>query len=144
MNVLYQGTRNLQDTKTGEIIEVDFLLKDIEVDFLLKDIKKSRSDFEITYLNNLFNLFDALGGKRYALIKYIIENRNCQNQLFVTVEELAQLTKISRPKVIETLTLLKKYNLIERRTGAIMLNPKLINRGSVCNERYLLQKFTSF
>ena len=137
MSVLYKGTRSLQDTKTGEIIEVDFLMKNIKNDL-------GRVNFEITYLNHLFKLFDALGGKRYALIKYIIENRNCQNQLFVTVEELAQLTKISRPKVIETLTLLKKYNLIERRTGAIMLNPKLINRGSVSNERYLLQKFTSF
>ena len=135
MSVLYKGTRSLQDTKTGEIIEVDFLLK---------DIKNSRSDFEITYLNSLFNLFDTLGGKKYAVIKYLIENRNHFNQLEITTRKLEEMTKISRKTIIETLALLKEANIINTKTGLIMLNPKLINKGSATNERYLLQKFTSF
>ena len=135
MSVLYKGTRSLQDTKTGEIIEVDFLLK---------DIKNSRSDFEITYLNNLFNLFDTLGGKKYAVIKYLIENRNNINQLEITIRELAKKINVNKETVVETLALLRKANIINTKTGLIMINPKLINKGSATNERYLLQKFTSF
>ena len=134
-NILYKGKKSLQDTQTGEIIEVDFLLK---------DIKNSRSDFEITYLNSLFNLFDTLGGKKYAVIKYLIENRNHFNQLEITTRKLEEMTKISRKTIIETLALLKEANIINTKTGLIMLNPKLINKGSATNERYLLQKFTSF
>ncbi|MCG4715493.1 replication/maintenance protein RepL [Faecalibacillus intestinalis] len=43
-----------------------------------------------------------------------------------------------------TLKLLKESNLIQQRTGAIMLNPKLAHRGKDTKEKYLLTKFDMF
>ncbi|EPC69205.1 replication protein [Lacticaseibacillus paracasei subsp. paracasei Lpp71] len=42
------------------------------------------------------------------------------------------------------MNLLKEAGLIERRMGAIMLNPKLVHRGSNQKEKYLLQRFEAF
>ena len=39
---------------------------------------------------------------------------------------------------------MKEANLIEKRTGAIMLNPKIAHRGTKDKERFLLQRFEAF
>lgn len=132
---IYKGIRRLQDLDTGEIIEVDETLK---------NINENRNGFEITYLSYLVDLFDELGGKKYIVFKYIIKNKNSENQLIITTKELAEKTKVSEPTVIATLKLLKNANLIQTRTGAIMLNPKIAHKGKNTKERYLLQKFVSF
>lgn len=132
---IYKGIRRLQDLDTGEIIEVDETLK---------NINENRNGFEITYLSYLVDLFDELGGKKYIVFKYIIKNKNSENQLIITTKELAEKTKVSEPTVIATLKLLKNANLIQTRTGAIMLNPKIAHKGKNSKERYLLQKFVSF
>lgn len=132
---IYKGIRRLQDLDTGEIIEVDETLK---------NINENRNGFEITYLSYLVDLFDELGGKKYLVFKYIIKNKNLDNQLIITTKELAEKTGVSEPTVIATLKLLKNANLIQTRTGAIMLNPKIAHKGKNSKERYLLQKFVSF
>lgn len=89
-------------------------------------------------------MFDQLGGQKYKVFKYIIENKNNENQLIIKTRELAEKTKTSLPTVSATLKLLKDAKLIEQRTGAIMLNPQLAHRGSDKKEAYLLQKFSTF
>ena len=77
------------------------------------------------------DLFDKLGGQKYQVFKYIIENRSRDNNTLVTTnKELSRLTKTSTKTVQDTINLLKEAGLIERRMGAIMLNPKLVHRGS--------------
>lgn len=120
--------------KNGEfVIETDDVVKKVE-----------RQGFEITYLLYFFNLFEQLGGKKYKILQYILKNKNAENQLIITNRELAKNTKTSLQTVSDTLKLLRNAKLIETRTGAIMLNPRLAHRGSSNRERYLLQKFTIF
>lgn len=119
--------------KTGEVAEFDQITK-----------KVPRQGFEITYLSYFFDLFDQLGGKKYKVFKYIIENKSSENTLIITTEELAKKCKVGRNTVNETLKLLTKANLITRRTGAIMINPKLAHRGKDTKEKYLLTKFETF
>jgi DNA-binding transcriptional regulator YhcF (GntR family) len=119
--------------RTGEVAEFDQITK-----------KVPRQGFEITYLSYFFDLFDQLGGKKYKVFKYIIENKSSENTLIITTEELAKKCKVGRNTVNETLKLLTKANLITRRTGAIMINPKLIHRGKDDREKYLLTKFETF
>ncbi|MEQ6219657.1 replication/maintenance protein RepL [Levilactobacillus brevis] len=77
------------------------------------------------------DLFDKLGGQKYQVFKYIIENRSRDNNTLITTnKELSRLTKTSTKTVQDTINLLKEAGLIERRMGAIMLNPKLVHRGS--------------
>lgn len=106
--------------------------------------KVNRSGFEITYLAYFCNLFEQLGGRKYQVFKYIIENKNSDNQLIITNRELAEKTKTSTKTVSETLKLLREKNLINTRVGSIMLLPKVAHRGSERKEAYLMRKFETF
>jgi DNA-binding transcriptional ArsR family regulator len=139
-DTLYQGrSKWLQvpesyKPRPGEnVIETDDVVKRVE-----------RNGFEITYLAYLFDLFDKLGGKKYTVLKYILQNKSSDNTLIITNRELAAKTGTSLQTVSDALKLLREAHLIETRTGAIMLNPKLAHRGRAGRERYLLQKFTTF
>lgn len=132
-STIYQDRDIWVNQRTGEVIEADQVIK-----------KVPRNGFEITYLAYFIELFDQLGGKKYKIFKYIIENKNAENQLIITVRELANKTNTSLQTVNDTLKLLKNANLIEQRTGAIMLNPKLAHRGSNKKEAFLLTRFEEF
>lgn len=132
-NTMYEGRDVWVNERTGEKIEADQIIK-----------KVPRNGFEITYLAYFCDLFDQLGGQKYKVFKYIIENKNSENQLIVTTRELAKKTGTSLPTVSATLKLLKEAKLIQQRTGAIMLHPRLSHRGKDSKERYLLNKFVTF
>lgn len=122
--------------------EVRIIGEPILADEVIK--KVNRNGFEITYLAYFIDLFDKLGGKKYVVFKYIIENKSADNTLIITVRELAQKTGTSTRTVQDTLKLLREAGLIKCRTGAIMLVPKLAHRGSDRREAYLMQKFEVF
>ena len=141
---LYRGrSRWLQvpdnyEVKPGEnVIDTDDVIKKVE-----------RNGFEITYLSYFFELFDQLAGKKYAVVKYILQNKSAENTLIITNRELAKKCNVGINTVTDTVTdtlkILKEAGLIVTRTGAIMINPKLAHRGKSGRERYLLQKFTTF
>ena len=56
----------------------------------------------------------------------------------------ARVPSTPRPPFVNGIKIPKDANLIETRTGAIMLNPKIAHKGKNSKERYLLQKFVSF
>lgn len=114
----------------------------IDTDDVVKTV--NRNGFQITYLSYLFDLFDQLAGKKYAVVKFILQHKSLDNTLIITNRELAQKCEVSTKTVVDTLKLLKNAGLIQTRTGAIMLNPKLAHRGDDKKEKYLLQKFVEF
>lgn len=130
---IYQDRDIWVNQRTGEVIEADQVIK-----------KVPRNGFEITYLSYFFELFEQLGGQKYKVFKYIMNNKNADNQLIITTRELAKKTNTSLPTVSATLKLLKDAKLIQQRTGAIMLHPRIAHRGSDRKEAYLLQKFVAF
>ena len=78
------------------------------------------------------------------MLKYILQHKSAENTLIITNRELAKKCSVSTKTVVDTLKLLRDAGLIQTRTGAIMLNPKLAHRGSDQKEKYLLQKFVEF
>lgn len=114
----------------------------ISADEIIK--KVPRNGFEITYLAYLFNIFDKLGGQKYKVLKYILQHKSSDNTLIITNRELAEKSKTSLQTVVGALKVLREAKLIETRTGAIMINPKIAHRGNEGTERYLLQKFAVF
>ena len=130
---IYQDRDIWINQRTGEVIEADQVIK-----------KVPRNGFEITYLSYFFELFEQLGGQKYKVFKYIMNNKNADNQLIITTRELAKKTNTSLPTVSATLKLLKDAKLIQQRTGSIMLHPRIAHRGSDRKEAYLLQKFVAF
>ena len=107
--------------------------------------KVERQGFEITYLAYFCDLFEQLGGRKYKIFKYILENKeSSNNSLIITVRELAAKTETSKKTVDDTLKLLREKGLIKTRVGSIMLMPKLSHRGSHRKEAWLMRKFEVF
>lgn len=120
--------------RTGETIETVEIMKPI-----------SRQGFMITYLAEIIRLIDELGNKKLQIVKYILENMDkSNNSMFCTVRELAKETNTSLQTVTDTLKILDKAGIIKRRSGGIMINPKLIHRGNNKKEKALLTRFYSF
>lgn len=139
---IYAGRSQLAYVSTDENGELKIIGAPFEVDEVVKKVQ--RQGFEITYLTYVFELFDRLGGKKYAVLKYIMSHKDSENKLVITTRELAQKCGVSRNTVLETLAILREAKLVTTRTGAIMLNPRLAHRGSNNKEIYLLQKFEAF
>ena len=119
--------------RTGEKIEARTVFKQVE-----------RKDFEIVYLSYVCDLFDKLGGKKYQILKYLLANKDYNNIVLATVRKLAEECHVSTATVNTALKLLKELNVIATKTGAIMINPRLLNRGSAKKEEFLLHKFEIF
>ena len=130
----FAGVSTWVNQETGETITTTDIHK-----------KTSRQGFMITYLSSFVELMDILGTKKFQIVKYILENmERSNNSLIITTTELATKTKTSRKTVSETLKLMQESGLIERRTGAIMISPKLVHQGTNQKEKYLLTKFQAF
>jgi len=119
--------------RTGERIEAKTILKPVK-----------RDNFEILYLSYMCDLFDKLGGKKYQVLKYILENKDYNNVVLTSTRELSIKCGVSKQTVTETLKILKNLGIITTRLGAIMLNAKFMNRGSIGKENYLIHKFEIF
>ena len=133
-NVLYAGSDEWVNTRTGETITANQIIK-----------KTDRNGFMITYLSSIINLIETLGNRKMQVVKYILENMDkSNNTLILTNRELAKAANVSLDTVSKTLTILKKAKIITSRTGAIMINPELVHRGNSSKEQYLLTKFQEF
>lgn len=119
---------------TGEIIG-----EPEEVNVLVK--KMRRSGFAITYLSELIKLIDTIGNKKMKVVRYILDNMDAGNKLTETTEEIARHSGVSRTVVSDTLKLLDEVGFIARKTGVVMLSPKIVHKGNAKKEHYLLTKF---
>lgn len=110
-----------------------------EVNVLVKNI--SRNGFAITYLTELIRLIDTIGNKKMKVVKYVLQKMDSNNKLTETTQEISEHCKVSRMTVNDTLKLLEEVGFIARKTGVVMLSPKIAHRGNAQRERYLLTKF---
>lgn len=111
-----------------------------EVNVLVK--KLSRNDFMITYLAEMVSLIDTIGNKKMKVVKYILKNMDkSTNKLTETTTEIAEHCQVSRMVVSDTLKLLEQAGFIARKTGVIMLSPKIAHKGNAQKEHFLMTKF---
>lgn len=131
----YTGKEIWVNQATGEIREVDTFEKPVE----------RGNGFMITYLAEIINLIETLGNKKMAVVKYILENMSkTENTLIRTQREIAKELNTSTRTVNETLKLLENAKIIERRTGAIMVSPKLMNNWKAPKEASMMIKYYEF
>ncbi len=119
---------------TGEIIG-DIIVADIAV----KEVP--RVGFAITYLSTIVQLIDNIGNKKMQVVKYVLQKMDTNNILLETVREISKNSGASLQTVNDTLRVLEGAGIIARKTGAVMLSPKLIHKGNAKRERYLMTKF---
>ncbi|WP_283690495.1 replication/maintenance protein RepL [Clostridium perfringens] len=136
----YTGTEILYkiNNETGEFEEIG------QADMFFKPIGRNEP-FMITYLAEIINLIDNLGNKKMKVVKYILNNMSkSDNILLITNRELASKASVGINTVTETLKVLEKANIIQRRTGAIMISPKLLNNKKAKGEAIMMTKYKQF
>lgn len=131
----YKGTTTWVNQETGEVRTVDEFERPV-----------GRTEpFMITYLAEIINLIETLGNKKMQIVKYILNNmEKSTNTLLTTTRLLAQETDTSQKTVVETLRMLENAEIIKRRTGAIMLSPKLMNNKKALGEATMMVKYERF
>ena len=131
----YTGKEVWVNQTTGEIREVDTFEKPVG----------RNNGFMITYLAEIINLIETLGNKKMLVVKYILEHMSkTENTLITTTRELAKACGVGHNTVIDTLKLLEGAGIIERRTGAIMVSPKLMNNWRAGKEATMMIKYYEF
>lgn len=131
----YTGKEVWVNQTTGEIREVDTFEKPVG----------RNNGFMITYLAEIINLIETLGNKKMLVVRYILEHMSkTENTLIITTRELAQECNVSHNLVLQTLKLLDEAGIIERRTGAIMVSPKLMNNWRAGKEATMMVKYYEF
>lgn len=132
---LYTGKEIWVNQATGEVREVDTFEKPVG----------RENGFMITYLAEIINLIETLGNKKMLVVKYILEHMSkTENTLIRTQREIADALGMSTKTVNETLKLLADAGIIERRTGAIMVSPKLMNNWKAPKEASMMIKYYEF
>jgi len=86
-------------------------------------------------------MIESIGNKKMQVVKYILQNMDSNNKLSETVREIAKGVGCSIQTVQETLALLQSVGIIARKTGTVMLSPKLVHKGNAKRERFLMTKF---
>lgn len=109
------------------------------VDVLVKEVP--RVGFAITYLSTIINMIDTIGNKKMQVVKYVLQKMDSNNKLSETVREIAAGSGCSLQTVQETLKLLEECGIVARKTGTVMLSPKLAHKGNARREKFLMTKF---
>lgn len=136
----YTGTAVWQkvNTATGAIEE------ERTVDEFERPVGRSER-FMITYLAEIISLIDSLGNQKMKVVKFVLQNMSkSDNVLLTTTKELAKKSGVSEKTAIETLKILDNAGIIQRRTGAIMVSPKLVNNKTVNGEATMMVKYRQF
>lgn len=131
----YTGRERWVNVDTGETREVDTFEKPVQ----------RENGFMITYLAEIINMIETLGNKKMQVVKYILANMcKANNTLIITTRELAEKCGVSHNVALQTLKLLEDSQIIERRTGAIMVSPKLVNNWRSDKEATMMIKYHEF
>jgi len=131
----YTGREVWVNQTTGEIREVDAFERTVG----------RKESFMITYLGEIINMIETLGNKKMQVVKYILANMcKTNNTLIITTRELASKCGVGHNTVLDTLKLLEQTGIIERRTGAIMVSPKLMNNWKGGKEATMMIKYAEF
>lgn len=110
-----------------------------KVDVVVREVP--RTGFAITYLTTIIQMIESIGNKKMHVVKYILGHMDSNNKLSETVREISAGSGCSLQTVNDTLKILEQCGIIARKTGTVMLSPKLIHKGNAQRERFLMTKF---
>ncbi len=127
---------------TGEVLESK------EVDEFQKDVPTEPQrphGFMIAYLAEIINMMETLGNKKMKVVKYILAEMDKRNNTLIeTTEEIAKGSGVSKKTVIETLKALEEANIAKRKTGAVMMSPRLMNNRTAGGEASMMITYKAF
>lgn len=118
--VKIEGFQRFVNVDTGEI-----------VDFQTSRIEQRDFNFEKVWIDSFLASLDLIGGKKFSVARWIIENRNKENQVIGTIRSIAEQTETSTKTVQEVINALMGCGFMRRiQSGVYMIDPNTIFKGS--------------
>jgi hypothetical protein len=120
IKTIYVGSRQLTDTTTGEVFDMEVIEKKIS--------HKLKGGWRRVYLTDFMDVLGELYGRASKLnvTYWIINNLNSDNQLIYNQTQIAKKCNISRRIVNETINYLIKKNFLKKVGASYMVNPSFI------------------
>lgn len=101
--------------------------------------------YDIISPRELGNLLKLAGGKRGAVVGYLLNKRNIGNTFRVTMKTIAKATGASMPTVNNAVRDLKAAGLIKKGLNCeYMVSPRLVYRGKFSRAAYLWKCYEKF
>ena len=142
-NIRVTGTSQWVNQETGEVRKT----LNAEIDLEGQKNKRKHS-FLICVLPYIIKLTDIVGNKKMKVVSYILDNMALKgeyaNSLIITQRELAKKADVSIQTVSTTLNILEEAEIIKKKTGAIMIHPRVAMWGGAKKENSLLVRFKNF
>ena len=110
------------DPDTGEIVP-----------FQEVQIEDRDFNFHKVWLEHFLNSLDGISNQKMRLAFWIINNLNSENQLVMTQDKIAELSKMSIATVKRTMKSLQESTppfLVKINSGAYQVNPDIVWKGS--------------
>lgn len=102
-------------------------------------------NWEKVFMDNFLGVVLALCGKKQTQITfYLIKQKNNDNKVNTTQNEIARACNASIQTVSKTITILKKQNFLKYRNGIYFINPNMLFYGNHSKRKQLLAEFSNF
>lgn len=116
----YVGTRKVRDIVTGEVIELEYIQKEVE--------HTLKGGWRRVYMENFMELITGLysSGRKIDVIEFILSNLDTENKLTMTQEQVIEKSGISKMTVVNTYKHLIENNFMKKVGTAYIINPKYV------------------
>lgn len=125
--------KQLMDTETGEIIEVEQVTKRIY----------GTKNFWKIYLMDFMHILGILDSKQVDVLVYILENTNISNNTFIgTYKKIASEANVSEPTIAIVMKKLQSGGFIRKvQNGVWVVNPQIMIRGNDHKQQMLVSYY---
>lgn len=125
--------RNLQDLDTGEVIQVDQIVKRIY----------GTKQFWKVYLMDFLSVLGIIDSRQLDVFIYIAENTDPGNNLFIgTYDKIGKETGVSRQTISRIMRKLQDKNFIVKvQQGVWAVNPNILMKGNDHKRQILLSYY---
>lgn len=100
-----------------------------------------RGQFEVVYTAELFNLLKDMGNTKIKILAWMLDHKDGNNSLNVTMREISDTLHVSTKTVNATIKLMREAGLLKRKGTVYMISPGLMIKGSQLREAWLMRRF---
>lgn len=99
-------------------------------EFQVVSIEEKDFNFQKIWLAHVLDAINEIGNRKIELLMYLLEQKDYNNKVTLTVREISDETGVSSRTIIRTLKALEEHDIIQRKTGVIQFNPSVIFKGN--------------
>lgn len=134
MNIELIGTREVIDSQTGEVLQMD--MKQRKHDIMAK------KGWRRVNIKELMNVLALVGNKKIEVLNLLIQNMTGANKTELTQREVAKILGIELKTVSTAFTELSAIGLIKKIKNCYVLNTQIVSAyGSVDNNTFLCEEY---